>query len=1087
MKLFLVTSFFLLSTFLLAQKPEVVVSTGHADQINTIDMSKNGKWIATGGVDKLIKIMDTHTGKELRTLSGNDGRVNFVKFDESGKYIGAGLNHGTIKLWEIESGNVVFEFPASTSAMEFDYCLKNQVIAYIDNDNNLSTINYKDGSNEKKYDQNILFRIKAKPNGKTVFGYDYKSNLVEIDLTTGEVLQQAQLFKEFKYVSCRMDIDHKGDYIAIAIDGAENGKKGEVHIYKTKDLSKVGVLKGHEGRIFDLKFDEKSQTLLTTDHSGATKVWNPAKIKEIKTLNLNTFSSFALETHPKQNIFLMAENNQVHYVNQETGRIVKTYASKGNKIVNMAYDQVGKYMATSTLDMQIKIWDLEQNKVIRTVMGLWPVAFSPDGEKLVSMASATELVVWNPRTGEKMHSMPTDFELIQNISFSKDGKYLSGAGFYGVVKIWDMETHQIVKRMSGHAGGIYGTSFSPDGKLLASAGMDQTVRIWDVEKGKEVHQMKPHEVIVSDVKFSPDGKILASASWDKTIKLWNTSSWEVIHTLEGHTNMITTIDFSADGKYLASGAGNNAVWEADNTVKVWNVNNGTLQCQFTGHIGIINKVIFDKTGELVYSCGDDGMVKVWNHKDCQEVASMVSVGLNDYIIITPDHYYMASKNALEAVTFRLGTKLYPFEQFDLKLNRPDVVASRLGKTRQGLINAYEYIYRKRLRKMGFTEEMLGEDFHLPEIEILTENIPLTTKDKDLKFRVKAFDEEYQLNRINIYVNDVPVHGLKGIDLTRHSVKSIEHELDVTLIPGINKVQVSVLNEKGAESLRNTFSIIYESEFQKGDLYVITIGTSEYKDDRFNLKYPSKDARDIAETFDQSRELYHNVHHKDLKDQEVTKENINALEKFLSGAKPNDGIVIFVAGHGVLDAQLDYYYATYDIDFDNPAERGLPYEALEKLLSEVKAFRKLLIMDTCHSGELDKEEVEKSKDMEAEVGDVEFRAAGQGVRAKEGFGVENSVELMESLFSDVRKGTGATVISSAGGAEFAMESDEWKNGLFTFCFLSGLKSKKADLNHDGEIHISEIKKYVYDNVNSRSNGRQRPTARSENISLDYRIW
>lgn len=1082
-----VTVFILVASYNYAQKPELVVSTGHADQINTIDMSEDGEWIASGGVDKLIKIIHVASGKELRTLAGNNGRIDFVKFDPSARYVGAGINHGTIKLWDIKTGNVVFEFPANSTAMEFDFCLNNEKIVYLNDENNLTTINYRDGSNQKIFDNVGLLRLKGNPNGKSVYGYDYKSKLFEVDLNTGDILNEMELFSEFKYSPCRMDVDYKGEYLAIAFDGKDNGKNGEIHIIKLSNFQRVGILKGHNGRIFDLKFDEKNQKLITTDHSGETKIWDVPKMKEIRSLNINLFSSFALEAHPKEDIFLIAEHNEIHYVNIKTGLIVKTFKSKGNRIINMSYDQVGKYLATSTLDMQIKIWDLEQNKVVRTVMGIWPVAFSPNGKELVSMAGAINLAVWDPVTGEKKHELSTDSELIQNVSFSKDGKFLAGAGFYGVVKIWDMKTHQLIKRLTGHIGGVYGTSFSPDGKLLASAGMDQTVRIWDVETGQEIHQMKPHEIIVSDVKFSSNGKILATSSWDKTIKLWNTDTWELIHTLQGHTNMITSIDFSADGKYLASGAGNNSVWEADNSVLVWDVEKGDLICNFQNHLGIINKVIFDKNGEYIFSCADDGLVKVWSYKDCKEIASMISVGINDYIIVTPEHYYMASKNALDAVSFRLGQQLYPFEQFDLKLNRPDIVASRLGKTSQGLINAYEYLYKKRLKKMNFTEEMLGADFHLPMLSIITNSIPLTTKNKELKFKVKAEDTDYKLDRINVYVNDVPVYGLHGIDVRKHNVKSILHDLNVELMPGENKVQVSVLNEKGVESLRKTFSIVYEAEFGKGDLYLITIGVSDYLDNRFDLKYPAKDARDMSSTIKQTEELYNNVFVKELKDTEVTKENIIGLKEYLKGAKSDDAVIVFIAGHGILDSDLNYFYATHDIDFDNPSIRGLAYEELEIILAQVHAFRKLLIMDTCHSGELDKDEVEKSNEAEVEVGDVGFRAAGQGVRSKEGFGLQNTSELMENLFSDVRKGTGATVISSAGGAEFAMESAEWKNGLFTFCFLEGLSTRKADLNRDNEIHVSELRKYVYDRVSTLSNGRQRPTARSENISLDYRLW
>ena len=110
-----------------------------------------------------------------------------------------------------------------------------------------------------------------------------------------------------------------------------------------------------------------------------------------------------------------------------------------------------------------------------------------------------------------------------------------------------------------------------------------------------------------------------------------------------------------------------------------------------------------------------------------------------------------------------------------------------------------------------------------------------------------------------------------------------------------------------------------------------------------------------------------------------------------------------------------------------------------------------------------------------------------MRKKEGFGFENSLELMEDIFSDTRKGSGATVISSAGGAEYAMESDEWRNGLFTYVFLSGLTNNKADLNQDGVIQVSEIRAYVNQRVKELSLGKQIPSSREENISQDYIIF
>ncbi|MBK9192708.1 MAG: hypothetical protein IPM77_15095 [Crocinitomicaceae bacterium] len=146
------------------------------------------------------------------------------------------------------------------------------------------------------------------------------------------------------------------------------------------------------------------------------------------------------------------------------------------------------------------------------------------------------------------------------------------------------------------------------------------------------------------------------------------------------------------------------------------------------------------------------------------------------------------------------------------------------------------------------------------------------------------------------------------------------------------------------------------------------------------------------------------------------------------------------------------------------------------------------MDTCHSGEVDKDDIQISDNKTESENDITFRNVGVAVENKESqLGLQNTSELMKSLFTDLRKGTGATVISSAGGVEFAMESSTWQNGLFTYCLIDGLTNKKADLNKDLQITVSEIQKYVQTEVNRLSNGRQNPTSRIENNELDYRIW
>ncbi|OIQ29786.1 MAG: hypothetical protein BM555_05575, partial [Crocinitomix sp. MedPE-SWsnd] len=477
----------------------------------------------------------------------------------------------------------------------------------------------------------------------------------------------------------------------------------------------------------------------------------------------------------------------------------------------------------------------------------------------------------------------------------------------------------------------------------------------------------------------------------------------------------------------------------------------------------------------------------WNGEEQNPRNRIVGISFLDQkpILYTPDRYYMSGYGAEKHLYFQKELRTYKFEQFDLKYNRPDIILERLGYADSALVGAYHSAYLKRLKKMGFTEKMLEDDFHLPEIEIENfEELPTLHDQGSIDIKLKIEDTKYKLDRINVWVNDVAVYGADGISLRDKDVQDYSTALKVDLAKGKNKVQVSVLNQAGAESYKETFEIECSAGKNDPDLYLITIGESEFQQSDFNLTYAAKDAKDIAALFDKSK-AYGEVKTKTLVNQEVTKENVLGLKSFLAEADINDEVMIFIAGHGVLDANLDYFFATYDMDFQQPQNKGLAYEDLEGLLDGIKPLKKTLMIDACHSGEIDKDEVELAEVDAQEDGDVQFRAVGNTASPK--LGMQNTSELTKSLFTDLRKGTGATVISSAGGMEFAMEGDDWSNGLFTYCFIKGIKSKAADYDKNGEIWLSEIKRYVSEQVTELSNGKQQPTSRIENQVVDFRVW
>jgi uncharacterized caspase-like protein len=112
---------------------------------------------------------------------------------------------------------------------------------------------------------------------------------------------------------------------------------------------------------------------------------------------------------------------------------------------------------------------------------------------------------------------------------------------------------------------------------------------------------------------------------------------------------------------------------------------------------------------------------------------------------------------------------------------------------------------------------------------------------------------------------------------------------------------------------------------------------------------------LSELFKSNKKYFKKIKTIEIKDKEATVPNIIEAKKTLRESDINDVVIVFFAGHGLLDFDMDYYLATTDINFYEPSENGLKYDMFEDLLNGIPARKKILFIDACHSGEVDKDE------------------------------------------------------------------------------------------------------------------------------------
>lgn len=477
----------------------------------------------------------------------------------------------------------------------------------------------------------------------------------------------------------------------------------------------------------------------------------------------------------------------------------------------------------------------------------------------------------------------------------------------------------------------------------------------------------------------------------------------------------------------------------------------------------------------------------WNYKYYVSFYPLIN---DNWATIFNDNMYSCSKESLRWMALKYQNDDYSIEEMDLFNNRPDKALQRLGNPDTALINIYYKAFQKRLKRNGLDTNILGKVLFRPIVEVVNrEVLPTTISAKKITIKVKTTCRKANLKSLHVIVNEVPIFGSAGINLSAKPTKKDEREISFELNTGINEIKIQAIDENDVHSLYDKIKINCKDTGGKKNLHLLICSVSHYQDERMNLKYAVKDGRDLAAILNQNIR-YNNIFIDTLFDNKATKQQILEAKKRLINSRPEDDVLVYFSGHGLLDKDLNFYYATWNIDVKNPAEQGLSYSEIEWLMDSIPARNKLLLLDACHSGEVDKEEVSKSSiamDKAKSTSVKKIRGSELLDAENSHLGMQTTFELMSELFSELNSNNGVIVISAAAGNSYALESDDWQNGVFTYSILQGIRSRKADINNDGEISALELKKYSGKTVQELTEGRQKPTSRVENSRLDWRLF
>lgn len=1048
------------------QSREIASFEAHDDEIHSIQYSPNGRYIVTASADSSIKIWNAYDFTLLKTFA-RPKPENIVIFTTDSKQLVAGGQDSLIKFLDLNNGSVIRILKKHRASVT-SLCFNPQNDKWLFSGGNDSIV-YKwdlesnewnhwygakgrilrvDVSNNGRYlsftSTDSLVRVWKLENNK--FYFNIKPHL-EINRFTSEYAIPA-----FTTDSRYMVLSLKVDTLCI-IELATLKEQ----VYKINTPGKKGI--------FDISFSPDGSYLAARmDQGGSLRIynftgWDFHRFPTINHKELKNYANIPLAvqfTRDDNGLVIVHEGiSKTDLRNGSTSFLYYGALFFQNNYILLNNENIGVY--SDTQPSYLKFFDHVKKQ---TTLKL---------------------------------SLPDETEELTRFELTANNKYIFLAGKNNTVSAFSLPDGKMLYSKSFNTGEKKGITFIRYDSLrqrLYLIGENDLVLVANAFTGEITDSLKLNAP--STVEVTP-AYLYITCDKSEVIK-YDAASLKLLKKIKVHASGKPCFGsvMSHDYKYLV-------VQVADKMVAV-DTRSDKIQYERNDHDYQNGIMAISHNNRLLATGGFDSRVNIYELATGKKLSTIFTPREKDFMLVDNEGHYLAPKNTLEAVSFQYNNSSYGFEQFDTRFNRPDLVLKKIGRADSSLLKTYYAAWQKRLQKLNIREKDLSNDVHLPVTRLKDKSaVKPVTSLSEYELNVECFDAKYPLKSIQVLVNNNPLFGVAGIPV-QGNAQHYSGSIKIPLSTGNNIIKVFCNNQKGASSLAEYIYVnsTYKAPSPPKTLF-IGIAVSEYKDSSMNLRFAAKDVRDLASSFGK---MYKEHEADTLIDAMATRENILNLRQKLMQTSVNDKVIISVNGHGLLSDSLDFYYATWDTDFSNPVKRGLKYEDLEALLDGIPARKKLLLIDACHSGALDKEEMLAQQKKKDEVKNIQtgnatvdsvkaFAARGTITRNKQSrTDAGSTYEVMQNLFTDLSTGNGAVIISAAGGMEYAFESDKWNNGVFTYCVRRGIEEDLADKeggNGDKLVDVTELKNYVSRRVFELTGGKQRPVSRRENIDYNWIVW
>ncbi len=557
--------------------PEDAIARFGKGGINLIRFSPDGSKLAVG-TDIGLWLYDVKEGPLSGKFSGGFSQVNVLAFSKDGTWLASGgIDNPEIQIMTTGNNRNHSSYNISEDSIE--------IRAITFHDNSIISINrtggmvryIPNGENRSRLPLQSVYELAVfSPDGTTLAAVDEFGEIQILDSLTG---------KSKGLLIGHEDI-RKRDISAFAF--SPNGKMlasgsddKTVILWDIEKKKQIITLKGHKGKISAIAFAGNGKTLATGDEVKEIRIWDLDKYKLHSTITDLNDSVISLTispiTTPEFGMCVVSgtADGVIQFWDPINGMELSTFSTGfTDKVETVSFSDDSTHLSTTYNNVE-NLWNLNSYEVQSTLpkeqltlpkgISFNNLVFSPD-DNIITVPGHKKITGYHVSTGTELFVLKAGTAILSagKPVFSPDGKWLAYGGLFGDTYVWKVESPE--ERPITLPIEVRTLIFTPDSKMLALAGLDG-LYLWDFQvKTTDLITITTQKMSMGNciLAFSPDGTMLLECPMmlDNSFRIWEVKSGKELDVLTGHTEPISALVYSHDGKILASGSD-------DGTVLLW--------------------------------------------------------------------------------------------------------------------------------------------------------------------------------------------------------------------------------------------------------------------------------------------------------------------------------------------------------------------------------------------------------------------------------------------------------------------------------------------------------------------------------------